>query len=108
MIALKVVVLCLAAGCIAAAEAPNKPPPAEILSDVAHVREDGYDFEYKTSDGVSRQENAELITVGDRQGIAVRGSYSYTAPDGQEYEVTFTADDKGYKPIIRVASGGQQ
>nr|USJ75253.1 RR-1 cuticular protein [Cnaphalocrocis medinalis] len=63
---------------------------------------------YKTSDGVSRQENAHLITVGENQGIAVEGSYSYFAPDGQQYEVTFTADDKGYKFTIRVVEPGKQ
>lgn len=64
-------------------------------------------FRFKTSDGVSRKEEATVITVGDHQGIGVRGSYSYTAPDGQEYEVTYTADDKGYKPQIRVLSHKQ-
>lgn len=59
---------------------------------------------FKTSDGVSRKEEASLITVGDHQGIGVKGSYSYTAPDGVQYEVTYTADDKGYKPQIRVLS----
>ncbi|XP_030023419.2 endocuticle structural glycoprotein SgAbd-5-like [Manduca sexta] len=87
---------------VAAAQQVLQHPPAEILSDNSFVRADGYDFEYRTSDGVSRKEEAGLINVGDRQGIAVRGSYSYTAPDGQTYEVTFTADDKGYKPQIRV------
>lgn len=65
-------------------------------------------FSFKTSDGVSRQEEAELITVGDHKGISVKGSYSYIGTDGQEYQVTFTADDKGYKPQVRVVPQGSQ
>ncbi|XP_013187910.2 flexible cuticle protein 12-like [Amyelois transitella] len=76
--------------------------PVEIITERTLVKPDGYDFEYKTSDGVSRREEGTLITVGDQQGIGVKGSYSYTAPDGQQYQVTFTADDKGYKPQIHI------
>ncbi|RVE46299.1 hypothetical protein evm_009018 [Chilo suppressalis] len=81
---------------------PSGQPEVEILTEKYDVSLDGYNFVYKTSDGVSRQEEAHLITVGENQGIGVKGSYSYTAPDGQQYEVSFTADDKGYKPTIRV------
>ncbi|NP_001166725.1 endocuticle structural glycoprotein SgAbd-5-like [Bombyx mandarina] len=105
MVALKLFVLCALAGVIIAQEQKST---AEILSDNSFVRPDGYDFEFKTSDGVSRKEEAGLITVGENQGIAVRGSYSYLTPDGQEYEVTFTADDKGYKPTIRIIDHSQQ
>ncbi|XP_063821333.1 endocuticle structural glycoprotein SgAbd-5-like [Ostrinia nubilalis] len=100
MLSLKVLGLVLF---VSAAFAQSTDAPAvEILTETSLVNEDGYNFEYKTSDGVSRQEEAHLITVGETQGIGVKGSYSYTAPDGVTYEVTFTADDKGYKPTIRV------
>ncbi|XP_034824325.2 uncharacterized protein [Maniola hyperantus] len=82
--------------------------PVEILSEKIFVNEKGYNFEFKTSDGVSRKEEGQLITVGDQQGIGVRGSYSYLAPDGQQYIVSYTADDKGYKPTIRIASDDGQ
>lgn len=65
-------------------------------------------FSYKTSDGVSREEEAQLITVGENKGIGVKGSYSYLGSDGQKYQVNFTADDKGYKPQIRVIPQGSQ
>ncbi|XP_053602479.1 endocuticle structural glycoprotein SgAbd-5-like [Plodia interpunctella] len=88
---------------VISAQADNQKQSVEIITERTLVNPDGYDFVYKTSDGVSRQEEGSLITVGDQQGIAVKGSYSYTAPDGQQYQVTFTADDKGYKPQIHVA-----
>ncbi|CAK1553623.1 unnamed protein product [Leptosia nina] len=93
---------------IVVAIAEKSEEKVEILTERTFVRQNGYDFEFKTSDGASRKEQAELITVGDHQGIGVRGSYSYTAPDGQQYEVTYTADDKGYRPEIRIISGGSQ
>ncbi|XP_075971119.1 endocuticle structural glycoprotein SgAbd-5-like [Anticarsia gemmatalis] len=98
MVALKLFIFALAAVVVAA----DDKPVAEIITEQSFVNPDGYNFDFKTSDGVSRHEEAGLITVGDKVGIAVRGSYSYTGPDGEQYEVTFTADDKGYKPQIRV------
>ncbi|KPI97921.1 Endocuticle structural glycoprotein SgAbd-5 [Papilio xuthus] len=89
-------------GAAAAADSIDKPE-VEILTEKSNISETGYDFEFKTSDGVSRKEEGQLITVGEHQGIGVRGSYSYNAPDGQQYIVTFVADDKGFKPTIRVA-----
>lgn len=73
----------------------------QLISDTLIVNL--YLCRFKTSDGVSRKEEGQLITVGEHQGIGVRGSYSYNAPDGQQYIVTFVADDKGFKPTIRVA-----
>ncbi|XP_026328694.1 endocuticle structural glycoprotein SgAbd-5-like [Hyposmocoma kahamanoa] len=92
----------------AALSADSDKPKVEIITEATFVREDGYNFVYKTSDGVSREEEAQLITVGEHKGIGVRGSYSYLGPDGQEYQVTFTADDKGYNPQIRVIPKGSQ
>ncbi|CAH2237012.1 endocuticle structural glycoprotein SgAbd-5-like [Pararge aegeria] len=101
MFALKLAVLCTVVAALSAQEAKE---PVEILTEKTFVNEKGYNFEYKTSDGVSRQEEGQLITVGDQQGIGVKGTYSYVAPNGQQYIVSFTADDKGYKPTIRIGS----
>lgn len=30
--------------------------------------------------------------------IAVSGSYSYTGPDGNQYAISYTADENGYRP----------
>lgn len=56
-------------------------------------------FSYETSDGVSRQEEAELKNAGsENEAISVRGSYSWTAPDGQVYTVNYIADENGFQP----------
>ncbi|CAO1344531.1 unnamed protein product [Diamesa serratosioi] len=60
---------------------------------------DGYNFAYETSDGVSRQETAELKNVGtETEALVVRGSYSFVADDGQTYTVTYIADENGFQP----------
>ncbi|XP_050663952.1 endocuticle structural glycoprotein SgAbd-5-like [Leptidea sinapis] len=92
---------------VAAAQDQAQENKVEIITERSFVRTDGYDFEFKTSDGTSRKEQADLITVGDHQGIGVRGSYSYTAPDGQQYEVTFVANEKGFQPQIKIVNSSQ-
>ncbi|XP_041976497.1 uncharacterized protein LOC121731209 [Aricia agestis] len=89
------------------AQAQETTRTAQIVTEKSLVNAEGYKFNFETSDGVSRQEEAHLITVGDHQGIGVKGSYSYYSPDGTQYIVTFTADEKGYKPTIRIASQNQ-
>ncbi|CAH2107400.1 unnamed protein product [Euphydryas editha] len=81
----------------------EKAESPTIITERTILRQNGYDFEFQTSDGVSRKEEAELITVGDHQGIGVKGSYSYIGPNGQQYIVTYTADDKGFQPQISIS-----
>lgn len=54
---------------------------------------------YETSDGVTREEEAELKNVGaENESIAVRGSVSWVAPDGQTYTLNYIADENGFQP----------
>ncbi|XP_030386430.1 endocuticle structural protein SgAbd-6-like [Scaptodrosophila lebanonensis] len=60
---------------------------------------DGYNFAYETSDGVTRQEQAELKNAGtDQEALSVRGSVSWVAPDGQTYTLNYIADENGFQP----------
>ncbi|EDS43453.1 larval cuticle protein 8.7 [Culex quinquefasciatus] len=60
---------------------------------------DGYRFEFETSDGTARQEQAELRNTGtDAEAIVVRGSYSYVGPDGTQYVINYVADENGFQP----------
>ncbi|KFB43831.1 AGAP006001-PA-like protein [Anopheles sinensis] len=60
---------------------------------------DGYRFDFETSDGTSRTEEAELRNPGtDSEAIVVRGSYSYTGPDGTVYVINYVADENGFQP----------
>uniref|UniRef100_A0A182VC91 Uncharacterized protein n=1 Tax=Anopheles merus TaxID=30066 RepID=A0A182VC91_ANOME len=73
---------------------------AEILRySSENIGIDGYRFEFATSDGTSRTEEAELRNPGtDNEAIAVRGSYSYTGPDGTVYVINYVADENGFQP----------
>ncbi|KXJ75277.1 endocuticle structural glycoprotein SgAbd-5 [Aedes aegypti] len=64
-----------------------------------HKGIDGYNFEVETSNGIRQQEQAELRSFGDdNAAIVVRGSYSFTADDGQVYTVNYIADENGFQP----------
>jgi hypothetical protein len=46
--------------------------------------DNSFRFAYESSDGVSRQEEGELKNVGSEdEALVVRGSVTWTAPDGQ-------------------------
>uniref|UniRef100_A0A1L8E3C3 Putative cuticular protein 26 rr-1 family n=1 Tax=Nyssomyia neivai TaxID=330878 RepID=A0A1L8E3C3_9DIPT len=73
---------------------------AQILRyETDNIGVDGYRYAFETSDGISRQEEAELKNAGtENEAISVRGSYSWVAPDGQTYTINFIADENGYQP----------
>ncbi|XP_073841254.1 pupal cuticle protein Edg-78E-like [Musca autumnalis] len=74
--------------------APANPADetAETLKYVNVVNPDGsYNFEYESSNGINFAENG----VG---GESATGSYSYTAPEGEAIQLTYTADQNGYQP----------
>lgn len=59
----------------------------------------GYNFAYETSDGVSRQEQAELKNAGtEQEALVVRGTIKWVAADGQEYTLNYIADENGFQP----------
>ncbi|XP_055623532.1 flexible cuticle protein 12-like [Toxorhynchites rutilus septentrionalis] len=68
--------------------------------------ENGYEFQYETSDKQTRHEIGAYHT--DSEGNAyleVQGSYSYVSPDGQFQSESYIADKDGYRlrasmPII--------
>ncbi|XP_072941108.1 endocuticle structural glycoprotein ABD-5-like [Epargyreus clarus] len=88
----------LAVVCALPQDTAQAQPPVQIVKQDSVVDVDGYNFEFETSDGTSRQEQGEYKNTTDQQGLSVKGSYKYTAPDGQQISVTFVADKNGYQP----------
>ncbi|CAF4778098.1 endocuticle structural protein SgAbd-6-like [Pieris napi] len=72
--------------------------PVEIVKQDSEVDVNGYNFDFETSDGTSRQEQGEYKNDTEQQGLLVKGSYKYIAPDGQHISVSFVADKNGYQP----------
>ena len=73
---------------------------AQILKyDNDNIGLGSYKYDFETSDGIKTEEQGELKNAGsENEAISVRGSYSYTGPDGQVYTVTYIADENGFQP----------
>ncbi|XP_075161934.1 pupal cuticle protein Edg-78E-like [Haematobia irritans] len=77
---------------VAVAYCAGDDQTAETLKYVNEVNADGsYNFEYSSSNGIEFGEAG----IGGSYG---KGSYSYTSPEGQLIELTYTADENGYQP----------
>ncbi|KPJ11358.1 Larval cuticle protein 8 [Papilio machaon] len=92
---------------VLAQEEPTKAP-VEIVKQDSEVDVNGYNFEFETSDGTSRQEQGDYKNDTEQQGLSVKGSYRYIAPDGQHIQVTYVADKNGYQPIEEKATESSQ
>merc|ERR1712106_60251 len=57
-----------------------------------------YAFSYETKDGQRRQESGQPSS-SNAGSIVQSGSWSYTGLDGKLYEVSFVADELGYRPV---------
>jgi hypothetical protein len=55
---------------------------------------------YVLSDGQAREEKGESTKVGEREIIAVLGSYRFVGNDGKTYIVEYTADENGFKAKV--------
>ncbi|XP_053602429.1 endocuticle structural glycoprotein ABD-5-like [Plodia interpunctella] len=101
----------MAVVCALPQEAPSsqqQQQPVQIVKQDSEVDVNGYNFEFETSDGTSRQEQGEYKNDTDQQGLSVKGSYKYVAPDGQHIQVTFVADKNGYQPTEHTGDNQQQ
>ncbi|XP_045764455.1 flexible cuticle protein 12-like isoform X1 [Maniola jurtina] len=105
----QLIVLCLVAVAVAA-----PPPPtynnynAEILRyENDNIGLGNYRYAFEQSDGTKQEQQGELRNAGlENEAIAVKGVYSWIAPNGYRYTVVYTADDEGYKSEIEEAPGG--
>lgn len=83
--------------CFAAALAA----PADVTllkSDFTHDATN-YAFDFEQSDGHVRKETGVVKNVGsETEHIAVTGSFSFVAADGQTYTITYVADENGFQP----------
>lgn len=61
---------------------------------VQHPNSSYYYF-YETSDGQSRREFGDFIEANGNKVLSVQGKYSFTADDGTEHRVKYTAGVNG-------------
>nr|AAL16187.1 larval cuticle protein precursor [Apriona germarii] len=95
------VIIALAALVAVALAAPQRDADAVVVRyDSDNIGVDGYNYAYDTSNGISAQENGQVINAGtDNEAIAARGQFTYTGPDGVQYSVSYTADENGFQPV---------
>jgi len=58
-----------------------------------------YSYSYETGNGIQAQEDGHLNNAGtDNEVIEVNGSFSYSDPDGQTYQLSYIANENGFQP----------
>jgi hypothetical protein len=84
-------------------DSPNPEGRAVVLNaefDTSKIDTGVYNYKYQTSNGISRQEESSASTNAKSEVILrVSGSYAYIAPDGNNYEVNYVADETGFYPV---------
>lgn len=68
---------------------------AKILRLENNNNGDSYNYAFETDNGIQAQEQGSLRNP---DALAAQGSFSYTAPDGQQISVSYTADENGFQP----------
>ncbi|KAF0311868.1 Leucine-rich repeat-containing protein 45 [Amphibalanus amphitrite] len=85
----------------AAAPAPQETAQVKILKDERSMEGDGkFSYAWESEDGSMADATGENKMIGEAFGVAMSGSYSFQAPDGKTYEVTWTADENGFQPVV--------
>ncbi|XP_055844431.1 pupal cuticle protein Edg-78E-like [Episyrphus balteatus] len=76
----------------AAAAAPSSDATAEVKNYTDQIHPDGsFGYQFETSNGINIQES------GTANGT-VQGAVQYQSPDGEQIQLTYTADENGYQP----------
>ncbi|CAH1391452.1 unnamed protein product [Nezara viridula] len=83
---------------LAIVQSQQPPNSAVIISSENENNYDGtYKYRYQTSNGITVEEEGSLKNPGtEGEAQTARGSYSYTAPDGQVITVNWYADETGF------------
>uniref|UniRef100_A0A6P4ER91 Larval cuticle protein 8-like isoform X2 n=1 Tax=Drosophila rhopaloa TaxID=1041015 RepID=A0A6P4ER91_DRORH len=75
------------------------PADVSIVRSESDVGPEGFKYDWETSDGQKANAAGELRNVGsENESLAVRGSFSFVADDGQTYTVNYIADENGFQP----------
>ncbi|CAD7076731.1 unnamed protein product [Hermetia illucens] len=70
--------------------------PIPILRAESSVNPDGsYQYAYETGNGIAGQEQGALKNPDT---LAAQGSFSYTAPEGEQISLQYVADENGFQP----------
>ena len=98
----------LASLVVLAAARPQEQPQYKTLEDAGILRmentmnDDGsFQYGFETTDPIQQDVAGQIIQIGEEVGVAMTGSYSYTAEDEngvlQTYKVDWVADQDGFR-----------
>lgn len=80
-------------------------PPIPILKSNSDVKPDGsYQFDYETGNGIQAAENGYVKNAGipGAEINVVQGYYQYVGPEGIPIQVTYIADENGFRASVSV------
>jgi len=58
-----------------------------------------YSHETEGGDGTKLAESGSLKNINNQVGSIKSGSYEWTSPEGQHFQVSYTADENGFHPV---------
>ncbi|XP_064084283.1 cuticle protein AM1199-like [Macrobrachium nipponense] len=89
-----IIVACLVAMALAA---PRPQDDVSILRDERVDQGDGnFNYNFELSDGTAIGAEG---TPNDAGSVNIEGSYRFTLPDGAVVEITYVADEAGFRPV---------
>nr|CAD7426172.1 unnamed protein product [Timema monikensis] len=75
--------------------------PIPIVKQSSNISPEGaYEYSYETGNGIAADETGVLHKAAnpeDGSVVVAEGRYSWTAPDGKLYSVTYKADENGFQ-----------
>lgn len=82
---------------------------AKLLnSDFTKDDDHNYKFAYDISNGIQRSEIGNFVDKGtENEHLKVHGFYSFVSPDGKRYIVSYTADENGFVPVIKIEDNAE-
>ncbi|XP_062137363.1 larval cuticle protein 65Ag1-like [Drosophila sulfurigaster albostrigata] len=96
---MKFLIVFVALFALAVASPVDSDANAYVINQEANVEPDGFSASFETSNGIKEESSGHLQNQGsENEGIAVRGSFSYPAPDGSIISLTYVADENGFQP----------
>ncbi|KAF0286880.1 Pupal cuticle protein [Amphibalanus amphitrite] len=94
------VTACLLAGAAAFPQQRTSDRDAEILRQSFEMGDGGrFRYDFETSNGIVVEAAGENRQIGDAEGMVMRGSYSYTSPEGIDVTIEWLADETGFHAV---------
>ncbi|KAL7736587.1 hypothetical protein ACLKA6_015226 [Drosophila palustris] len=82
--------------CLLAVAYAGDERSAVATEEKSEVNPDGFYYTWETSNGIRADQKGHVV---DDKTNVVEGSYKYVSPEGVAVEVSYIADENGYKVI---------